>query len=77
MIVGVRGTLTKAGAKDIDLTVVAVHDGDPSPYCALTGQGAQIIAGNIATFDDAFDDEVKKYPGYTVQNRSYLEIPDP
>jgi hypothetical protein len=83
MIVGFHGRLTN-GAKDIDLLVLSVHMDETPPCLAITDwnwKKPQRFAGGYASigevFDDAVKDAIKKHPGYTIENRWPVEIPEP
>jgi hypothetical protein len=74
IIIGIHGKLVREGSTDIDLLVHCHHDnGSPSPYVVITNFGQpQIIGGAVTSLEQAFDAEVAKHPGYTVQQRCYL-----
>jgi hypothetical protein len=83
MIVGFEGRLTN-GAKDIELLVLSVHMDANPPCIAITDwnwKRPQRFAGGYASigevFDDAVKDAIKKHPGYTMEKRWRVEIPDP
>ena len=72
VVVGVRGTLSANGAKDIDLLVHSHNVGNPSPCHVIEDRAHRgMIGGSICSLDQIFDIEVAKHEGFAVTERGY------
>ena len=69
--VGVRGRLTKLGAKDIEILIVSIHNDGSPPYAVITDEKlAPLVAGEpAASLGEALDKEAAKHRGYKIEER--------
>jgi hypothetical protein len=73
VIVGIRGTLSKDGAKDIDLLVHSYYVGRSSPCVVIEDWvNKGLIGGAINSIEQIFQLEIASHPGYVVMVRQDL-----
>jgi hypothetical protein len=71
VVVGVVGTLSSVGAKDIELLIHSHNLGNPSPcYVYENSMYRGMIGGSIGSLDEMLQFQVAQRPGYVVKARS-------
>jgi len=73
VLVGIRGTLAKSGAKEVDLLVHSYFLGRPSPCVVIVDWvNKGVVGGAIDSIEQIFQLEIANHPGYVVKTRQDL-----